>query len=112
MKEKMKQGLIDAAAEAKVLTYGQLAEITGTTSSEGAYPRYFFQTLTDIGYEEYRKKRPPLNVLVVSRNTGLPASGFYIWYKKKVDPKFDVFALPARKELFNQLSQKAFDYWA
>jgi len=64
------QILLGTAANRQIITYGMLADILGY---EGA--GVFAEILDHIAYWCARRGLPPLTVLVVNKDTGLPGDG-------------------------------------
>lgn len=112
-KAKILEVLRERAPFKMPISYKALARMVGMPFGTDAQRQRLFDILGEIGTEEKKEGRPPLNVLVFSVELGTPGPGFYTWYEA-YDPRrkaaIDLTRME-REQIQKELTNECKNYW-
>lgn len=110
-KNDIRKALLYAANKGRTTYYSDLANSYQIPKiKNNGYEKRFYYILEEIGEEELKAGRPPINSLVVKIADNLPGKRFFSWYQEqhgiKLTWKNDDLAKLAFK-----CQKECFDYW-
>jgi hypothetical protein len=108
-KKSVKDALIKCAINGQTVTYRKLIQQVELRVTSNTYPS-LFKILTEIGEEEFKSNRPPINCLVVNEHQ-MPGPGFYVWYDKMFTANFRNKSDAEKEILLKILKEECTDYW-